>query len=545
MTIDRRGRHIVAGLTATVALLLAGCGGDGSGSPATPSTNGETTPAGEPRSGGSIIYGISADPICVDPNQTDLTASRDIARTFAASTLSADPETGEIAPWLATEWTVNEDATEFEFTFREDVTFSNGEAFDAEAFKTFLDGIDDLGGRAINASTYIDGYVGTEVLDDYRASVTFDVPNASFLQALSTVNMAVLAPSTYTGTSPEERCLGDLSGAGPFVLDSFVPAQEVVVKKREGYNWPTQFDAHEGDAYLDEITFRVVPESTQRAGGLRSGTLDGINSVASQDEPVLESEGYTLATANNPGTVSQYLTNNSSPTLSDPAVRKAIQLGINNEEYRDTLLLPRFNLATSVLSSTTPHYTDFSQYLYFDPEEARQILDDAGWVEGADGIRVKDGVRLSVEVVDGQSGSAAPHELRAQQLADIGVELTIKPVSRAEMLASLDTGDYDFVPYGFTRADPAALNMHFTSKRNNPLHLEPSVLDEHLEAADAASDPADRQVAVDQAVEYILENNIVIVFNEQAQAHAFSPDLHGIRWEPGVQLSFYDAWLEQ
>lgn len=523
---------VVVGLV----LVLSACAGP------EPSTTTEPDADGS-LSGGEIIYGLSADPICVDPNQTDLTASRDVSRTFAASVLNADPETGEIVPWLATEWEVNEDATVFEFITRDGVTFSDGEEWNAESFKVFLDGIDELGGRAVNASTYIEGYEGTEILREDAVRVSFSRPNASFLQALSTVNMAVLSPRTYQEVSPEDRCLGELSGAGPFVLESFVPAQEVVVVKREDYDWPSPNAQHEGAAYLDKITFRVVAEASQRVGGLSASTLHAFNSVPSQDEESLLASGFQVLSTNNPGTVSQYLTNNSSPTLSDPAVRKAIQLGIDNEEYRDTLLLPRYNLATSVLSSTTPYYTDFSSYLYHDPEEAKRILDGAGWVPGADGIREKDGIRLSVNVVNGQSGAPTAHELRAQQLAEIGVELTITQVSRAEMLAALDTGDYDFVPYGFTRADPAALNMHFTTTRNNPLHLEPSELDDHLEQADAAADPQERQIAIDKAAEHIVANNLVIVFNEQSVAHAASPSLRDIRWEPGAQISFYDAYL--
>ncbi len=163
--------------------------------------------AGDPAPGGTLVFGTAADPICVDPNQTDLTATRDILRQVADSLVDADPDTGEIVPWLATSWKVNDNATVFDFTLREDVTFSNGEVFDANAVKAFLDGIRDLGGRAVNASSYIEGYVGTEVVTPNQARVTFTVPNASFLQALSTVNMGVLAPSTYQ-VAPEQRCLG-------------------------------------------------------------------------------------------------------------------------------------------------------------------------------------------------------------------------------------------------------------------------------------------------------------------------------------------------
>ncbi len=168
-------------------------------------TKATTEATGDPVPGGTLIFGTAADPICVDPNQTDLTATRDILRQVADSLVDADPETGEIVPWLATAWEVNDNATVFDFTLRTDVTFSNGEVFDAAAVKTFIDGIRDLGGRAVNASSYLGGYVGTEVVAPDRARVTFDTPNASFLQALSTVNMAVLSPSTYQ-VAPEQRC---------------------------------------------------------------------------------------------------------------------------------------------------------------------------------------------------------------------------------------------------------------------------------------------------------------------------------------------------
>ncbi|GAA2642931.1 ABC transporter substrate-binding protein [Dactylosporangium fulvum] len=537
---QHRNRGVTAlGGAFLLSLVLTACGSGSSDGGA--SSGGD---AGPPRAGGSIIYGISADPICVDPNQTDLTASRDIGRQIADSVVDADPKTGEIKPWLATSWKVNTNATSFEFTFRDDVTFSNGEKFDANAFKTFLDGIKALGGKAVNASTYIVGYEGTTVTGPNTATVTFSQPNASFLQALSTVNMAVLSPKTYTGTTPANRCLGkELIGSGAFVLDGFVPAQSVVLTKRSGYKWPSPNAKHTGDAYLDKITFRVVPENGQRTGGLRSGGLHGINGVPTQDQTNLTSAGFQLIWANNPGTVSEYLTNNSAPILSDEKVRAAVQLGINNEEVRDTLLLPTYNVATSILSSTTPYYKNYAQHIRHDPDKARQLLDEAGWQPGPDGIRVKDGRRLKLTVVNGQAGAPTQDELRAQQLRKIGVELEIKPVSRAQMLASLDTGDYDFVPYGFTRADPAALNMHFRSTGGNPLHLKPSELDTYLAQADAAADTAARQVAVDKAAEYILQHHLVIVFTEQQIAHAVAPKLHGVAFEPGVQLTFYDAWL--
>ncbi|MFC9839587.1 ABC transporter substrate-binding protein [Rhodococcus sp. NPDC127530] len=524
-----------AAVPVLAALTLSGCSSGG----ATYSAEA----AGDPVAGGTLVVGTATDPICVDPNQTDLTPTRDILRQVGDSLVDADPQTGEIVPWLATTWEINDNATVFDFTLRQNVTFSNGEVFDGAAVKAYLDGVKALGGRAVNASSYLEGYAGTEVVAPDKVRVTFGVPNASFLQALSTVNMAVLSPSTYQ-LAPEQRCLGQIVGTGAFLLDHYTPTQEVVLTKRVGYGWPSGNANHTGEAYLDRVEFRVIPEASVRVGSLRSGDVDLVNSVPTQDEENLEASGFGLLATNNPGTVTEYLTNNASPVLSDEAVRRAIQLGIDREEYKSTILLPRNNVATSILSSTTPYYTDFSELVRYDPEESARILDQAGWRVGADGIREKDGQRLTVTLVNGQSGSTAPYELVAQQLQRIGVELIINNVSRAEMLAALDSGNYDFVPYGFTRADPAALTMHFSTKRNNPLHLQPSELETYLDAQAAAARPEDRQVAVDNAARYILEHALVIVIAEQSVAHAHAANVHGVAFEPGVQLSLYDAWIQ-
>lgn len=520
--------------TMLTAVALSACSSGG--------TNATAEAAGDPVPGGTLVFGTAADPICVDPNQTDLTATRDILRQVADSLVDADPDTGEIVPWLATSWEVNDNATVFDFTLREDVTFSNGEVFDANAVKAFLDGIRDLGGRAVNASSYIEGYVGTEVLAPNQARVTFTVPNASFLQALSTVNMGVLAPSTYQ-VAPEQRCLGEITASGAFVLDHYTPTQEVVLTKRTGYAWPSGNAEHDGEAYLDRIEFRVIPEASVRVGSLRSGDVQMIDTVPVQDEENLGASGLGLLTTNRPGTVFELLTNNSHPILADKSVRQAIQYGLDLEEYKATILLPRNNVATSILSSTTPFYTDFSEYIRYAPDEAVELLEQAGWTPGPDGIRVKDGQRLSLTILNGHSGGTSQYELVAQQLARIGVEIKIQNVSRAEMLAAVDSGDYEFVPYGFTRADPAALTMHFSTKRNNPLRLPPSELETYLDEQAAAPVAEDRQAAVDKAAEYIVANNLVILLNEQSTAYAYN-GVAGADWAPGGQLSLFDAWVQ-
>jgi peptide/nickel transport system substrate-binding protein len=528
-----RPRRAGVALAVTAALLATGCGSGAA------TTGGG---GGQPRHGGELTFALGSDPICIDPQQSDLTTSLNVSRQVVDSLVDQNPDTGEFVPWLASSWEVNDDATRYTFNLRDGVTFSDGTPLDAAVVKANFDGVDALGGKAIVGATYLAGYQGTEVLDRSTVRVSFGAPNAGFLHAVSTMTLGILSPKAVA-VSPEARCQGTgLVGTGPFVLDHYTPKQEAVLTRRTGYQWASTVAGHQGDAYLEKITFKVVPEAGVRTGSLRSGQLDAIADVPSQDEPSLESAGYPILARNNPGTVSEYLVNNSGPILKEEAVRRAILKGVNRQEIVDTLLLPRHKPATSILSSTTPLYSDLSPLLGHDPDGARKLLDEAGWAPGPDGIRVRDGKRLTVEVVNGQAGKPTTHELVAQQLAKVGVELKITQVSRAEMLARLDNGTADLVPYGLTRGDPDALRMHFSTKRNNPLHLTESPLEAHLDAQAANPDKTQRQAAVDQAARYIVEHALAIPLVEQSQGHALGKHVHGLRFEANARLVFYDTW---
>ena len=112
-----------------------------------------------------------------------------------------NPESLEIEPWVATEWTVNADATEYTFDLRDDVTFSDGTPLDAAAvaknFDTYGLGNKDLG---LTISEAINNYASSEVVDADTVTFRFSAPAPGFLQATSTINSGLLSPATLDRT---------------------------------------------------------------------------------------------------------------------------------------------------------------------------------------------------------------------------------------------------------------------------------------------------------------------------------------------------------
>ncbi|MGI3786673.1 MAG: ABC transporter substrate-binding protein, partial [Janthinobacterium lividum] len=299
----RRGTRTtaVAAAALSTVLLAAGCGAG--------TTNaGSVSQSGAPHSGGTLDLAFWPDNAafaCVDPFQTYWIEHRTVIRNFADSLTDQDPATGRIVPWLATSWKVSGSGKSYTFTLRDGVTFSDGTPLDAAAVKTSFDGDAALLKQLPTAygGVYIAGYAGTDVLDDHTVRVRFSTPNAAFLQATSTTNLAILAPSSYTRT-PEERCLGQVVGSGPFTLDYYRPTEGIELSRRPGYAWGSRLNAHTGDAYLDHILVSYVAEDSVRVGNLTSGAVDVAwprNPFGPEQVAQLEGSGDTVQSRALPG----------------------------------------------------------------------------------------------------------------------------------------------------------------------------------------------------------------------------------------------------
>ena len=124
-------------------------------------------------------------------------------------------------------------------------------------------------------------------------------PNAPFLQAASPVGLGIVAPSTLA-LPFDERATTGLVGSGPFTLELYTKDSEVVLDKRPGYAWAPEARANDGEAYLDEIVFRIIPEASVRTGALQSGQVDVIGGVPPQDIQTIRDAGFTHRGAGQP-----------------------------------------------------------------------------------------------------------------------------------------------------------------------------------------------------------------------------------------------------
>jgi peptide/nickel transport system substrate-binding protein len=528
----------LAALLGTVALLASACSG---AADAGPSPSADTSPV----AGGNLNFALSVDRGCIDPQQVGNNDAIAIARQTVASLTSQDPKTGEIVPWLAEKFEANTNATSFTFTLRSGATYADGAAIDAQSVKTNFEAIKALGAKATLGSTYLSDVSAVTAKDARTVVVDFTKPNAQFLQATSTFTLGLLSPSSAK-LSEADRCAGKFSGSGPFTVKSYTVDKEAVLARRAGYAWPSPTNSNKGDAYLESVTFKIIPEAGNRTGSLQSGQIQATAAISAADAKLFDGNGFWNETRANPGVVFNLYTNESNPKLKDPAVRQAISKAINREEITKTLLTEADQPAKGVLSHTTPFFKDFSPLLKHDPDGAAKLLDEAGWKPGADGVRAKDGEKLSFKVTYWQSPKEVL-ELVQQQLKAVGVDLQLKFTTIADVTAAQANKDYDFSYGNLTRSDPDVLRTVFASNTaRGGSNLRGALpVDAILGDQAAALDKDARQKLVDEAQEALIKDAHSIPLYELSTTISASEKVHGLKFEASSRLDFYDAWLSK
>ena len=515
-------------LAALAVVALAGCSATAADSAPTPNADVAQ----------NIVFALKEDPKCLDPQQTSVTTSLNIGRQLVDSLLDQNPDTGQIEPWLASSWSVNDDLTAYTFTLRDGVTFSDGTALTSAVVAANFDAIAALGASASLANGYLAGYSGTEITSDTEFTVNFSAPNVQFPQGATTMSLGILAEASAKATA-DARCQS-IIGSGPFTLDTYVPNDAVKIVKRAGYDWASSLRGHQGEAYLDSVTFPIITEAGVRTGGLESGEYDVIQDLPYVDEARFMTDAYHLYAKANPGVPNALIANTTKGLLGDEAVRQAITKGIDRDKINVVAGSQSGQAPTSVLTSSTPGYTDLGDTLAYDPDGAKALLEGDGWALGPDGIYAKGGQKLTVTVTAFYAQDVL--EATQIQLKNVGIDLQLKMVSSGDFFGAVASGDYEFLGAGLTRTDPDVLRVVLspTSKSRWGI-VDDGELEALLQKQSQTADTAERQKIVDQIQQIVAERGYVIPTLETVQLHASRAGVEGIVFDSAARIHLYDA----
>ena len=472
--------------------------------------------------------------------------------------LYQDPETLELHPWIATDLPeINEDATVFTFDIRTDVTYSDGTPMTAQNIVDNFDlyGLGDKE-RLFNVSEQISNYERGEVVDEDTVRFYFSKPSPGFAQATSSYNAGLLADASLQLRS-EDFGPGNavnVIASGPFVVESETLGTDLVLRAREDYDWAPPVLEHQGRARLDGIHYTLAAEEAVRSGALISGQADMVREISAPVEPHLNNHGIQVVSASTNGMSNQLAFRFNHPLLQDIRVRKALIHGINREEILRVLYSDSYPLATGPMASTALGYKEEPGEYTFDPDLSRELLDSAGWVPGPDGIRVKDGQRLSlwVNYAQPQPRSKELVTMVQSDLRELGIELNMVAGDRATQNAAVK--DIDRVQIMHTvvgRADYDVIVSHLSLKRRDALlnnagddtPVDPT-LEELLSTISSTADAQGREAASHAVQDYLTEQAYVLPLFEEPQVYALAPYVKGFETEAVARPSFYSVYFE-
>lgn len=525
-----RRRMAAGGLLTAAALVAVGCS--------------SSEPAGDPTSasGGTLRVALTGTINCIDPWQVDTPAEMNAMRQMSETLTWIDPDTGELLPWLAESWEVNEDATAFTFTLQEGVTFSDGTPLTAEVMAANYDVA-----SGFTASTrlpsYFGGYSGTDVVDDLTFTVNFESPNASFLNRTASQFMTVLGSATLEST-PEERCAGYVA-TGPFVLDTYATNQEMVLTAREDYDWAPEWAGHTGRAIVDEIVFSIVPESSSRIGLLTSGQVDIAQAIEPQDFAAAESAGATIDTRMTPGFPSRLHSNTQAVPLDELAVRAAISYYIDRDEINTVVYDGHNTPATFLLTPNVPGSADLSDIIRFDPDQGDTLLENSGWEKNADGVWEKNAETLALHITASSPYSATPAtlELLQQQLQAAGLVVTFSDWT-GDFLDLVNNHQYQLLYTNTTDIDGDSLRGQLSPLNGNRMNLaEDDPIVEMLAEQNTIGDADERNELLGEIQEYVVENGYQIPIMPVVQYYGVSENTTGVFYDVESRLVLYGTTL--
>jgi peptide/nickel transport system substrate-binding protein len=534
-----------------LSIFLVACGGEKSSTkeetPA-PAEEKKEDPKEEPKDegpqqGGSIVLGASGEPVIFNDYYNQDSASADVTDLVFAGLMRSN-ENLEIVPHIAVDFPkISEDGLEWTYELHKGVKFHDGVELTAHdvVFSFEIPLHPDYTGP--RAGTF-ENLEKVEALDDHTVKFTLSEPDA---QWPITAGYSILPKHLL-----EDVAIADLEdykefnidkpiGAGPFKFVSWTPGQNLVVEAFDDY--------FEGRPYLDKITWRFAADANALVLLLETGDVDHIVAPAAE-----------LATIETYDHVEIYSTlalrydyigwNLQNPLFQDKKVRQALTHAIDRQEITETILEGRAEVAHAPVSPLSWAYNDNVPKFEFNPEKAKELLAEAGWEPGADGILQKDGERFSFTVLsnDGNTTRRDIGIIMQQYLGQVGIEVKAEQMEWGAFLDKISAPNYDFdavvLAWGLALdPDPSAIwhSKEIAQGLNNISYSNPEV-DAISDSNRKILDQTERAKELAKVWEILAEEQPYTYLYYPQQHLAMNKNIKGFVHHPRVTFYRVNEW---
>lgn len=369
----------------------------------------------------TFIVAQGGDPRSLSPFSSTAQQEKNISNQIVERLLNFG-YTGEgYIPMLATSWEYLDDDT-IRLALRQGVTFTNGEAFDADAAKWSLDQMM----VAPPYATFVALLDRIEIVDDYTVDVIAKAPTPELLMMNAIALGSFMYPPAYTQeVGILEGFASHPIGTGPFKFKEWVKDDRIVLDANAEY-WG-------GAPEFDRLVFRPIPEAAARVAALEAGDIDFTIDVPLDAFQRLEKNPKVVTVAAPGGRVYRVTMSTLDPNspLSKVEVRRALLHAVDPDSILEYVLGGRGKRVNQIVDSATFGFNPNIETPEYDPELARQMLADAGYPNG---------ISVTFEYTNGRYPQDSEiSQLVASQLEEAGVKVDQVVLESGEFLNRLVT----------------------------------------------------------------------------------------------------------
>ena len=535
-------------LAGLMAASLTGCGGAGNAAETTAAAGAENSAAaseaGSSEAKEELVFVNYRDIRDLNPH---LYAGEMYAQEMLYETLvniTADGYEG----CLAESWDISDDGKTYTFHIRDGVKFSDGEVCDANAIKANFDAIIENKDR----HTWLEMMnllVGVSAPDDKTFVIELSEPYYPLLTELGVTRpFAMISPKAMKDGSTKDG-VNAYIGTGPYVLTDFVTDEYAVFEANENY-WGEQ-------PKIKKITVKVIPDNQTRILALEKGEIDMIFGKNMIDADAINqytgNDKFTVSLSD-PTSTRQIVLNTTRDVLADKEVRQAIQHATNKQAISDGIFYGLEQPADTLFAKTVPYCDiDLEPYAY-DVELAQSMLDEAGWVVGADKIREKDGQKLNIDLLynsDSVTEKAIAEYLQSEY-QKIGISLNIHGEEEQSYRDNMKAGNFDMVfnicwgtPYD-PQSSLAAMRAPVYGDYAAQLGLEDKAdIDQAITDILVSTDETKRQELYTFVLTRLHEDAVYIPLTYECNKAIYRSDLQGFHFtQTQYEVPFADFYFE-
>ncbi len=388
--------------------------------------------------------------------------------SFIADPLLVIGPDGEFHPALATSWSSSLAADKWTFVLRDDVKFQDGTPFNASSVKYNIERILDPKTQSAEMAALVGPVENIEVVNDHTITLHYSRPWVSVLEEFTRVPIWSPTAAEKWGVQEFDRYL---IGAGPFLLEEWVPNDHVKLKKWDDYGGWNGISRTSGPARLDSVTINFIGEKAVLGNVVMTGDADIAMNLPSDYVSDYENvEGFKLIKTYQAGTGLQMVFNTRKSPLNIPTFRQALLYGTDQTAINDLLYDGRYLPSYGPLNVTHPCHWDGNKHAYpYDLEKAKSLLEKSGYDDrDGDGIREAEGIQ---GVQDGTPLSIKWTVLHHEEIGEavqsqwlrLGINLVVEKVPGPIQLDYVNNRNFDLMYERHRSRDAILLDMMWNS----------------------------------------------------------------------------------